>query len=371
MSYMTWFTLIVAGSYFIALFSVTSPLHRPNGLQTDPQPNPIGFVLPAAAFGIFSGLRINIGDTDSYVYSYRLGIENSDPNAAAPVFRFSGNEGFNYLQSRLGMITDEPYALIMITALMAVVPIIYILFRYSAPYELGIALFVLTGYYTFSMNGIRQYAAAGLLILGTRYLFSDKKSDFLKYLPFVFMAWLFHSSALVMIPIYFLVRRRSWTPFTMLLLVGTIFVTLIFDSILPSFLGFLENTDYSIYAENGWFTNGEEQGSDIIRIFVLTVPLVLAYMWRFDLNAVLGRKWDIMVNMSVLNLAFYILSLYNWIFARFAIYTSVYVIIMMTHLLSKGAREQFRLLYFSMIGLYIYFFYNIRYSITAYQSELF
>ena len=85
----------------------------------------------------------------------------------------------------------------------------------------------------------------------------------------------------------------------------------------------------------------------------------------------MGRKWDILVNMSVLNLAFYILSLYNWIFARFAIYTSIYVIIMMTHLLSKGAREQFRTLYFTMIGLYLFYFYNIRYSILDYRSELY
>ena len=85
----------------------------------------------------------------------------------------------------------------------------------------------------------------------------------------------------------------------------------------------------------------------------------------------MGRKWDILVNISVLNLAFYILSLYNWIFARLAIYTSLYVIIMMTHLISKGARENFRALYAAMVGLYIFYFYNISYSITDYRSELF
>ena len=368
MSYMTWFTLIVAGSYFIALFAVVTPLRRPNGLRTDPLPNPIGFLIPAAAFGIFSGLRINIGDTESYVHDYRMG---GPADVGPSVFHLEGNGGFNYLQSRLGQITQEPYALLMITALMAVVPTVYILYKYSAPYELGIILFVLTGYYTFSMNGIRQYAAAGLLIMGAKYLMSEKKTDFFKYLIFVLLAWLFHSSALVMIPIYFIVRRRSWTPFTMMLLLGAAFLTLIFDAILPAFLNVLEDTDYSIYAETGWFTRGVEQGSNIIRVFVLIVPMVLAYLWRFPLSAMMGRKWDILVNMSVLNLAFYIISLYNWIFARFAIYTSIYVIIMMTHLLSKGAREQFRALYFTMVGLYVFYFYNIRYSILEYKSELF
>ena len=69
--YMIWFIAIVVGSYLIAFFARSTPLNRLN-MFGEPVPNPIGFVIPALAFGIFSGLRNNMGDTFFYVYSYRL-----------------------------------------------------------------------------------------------------------------------------------------------------------------------------------------------------------------------------------------------------------------------------------------------------------
>lgn len=366
--YMIIFTVMVLGCFFIALLARNYPIQRPGGLG-QPLPNPIGFILPAVAFGVFSGLRNNMGDTFYYIYSYNL----LDPDTMEPIkFSFEGGILYPYIQYLCRLRSPDPYALIMITALIAVIPTVFIIYKYSCPYELGIALYVLTSYYTFSMNGIRQYAAAGILILGTKYLLSEKFSDFFKYLIFVLIAWLFHSSALIMIPIYFVVRRRAWTPFTTLILVGTVILTAGFNSILPSFLGMLEDTNYSIYAENGWFTEGQETGSDIIRVVVLAIPLVLAYLSREKLRYLHGIKWDILVNLSVVNLAFYILSLYNWIFARFAIYTSIYVIIMMTYVITEAlSKDESRFVYVSSLGLYAFYFYNVRYSIEPYASDLF
>lgn len=366
--YMIWFMAIVVGSFIIALFARMMPSNRLNPFG-EPMPNFLGFVFPALAFGIFSGLRNNMGDTFFYVYSYRL----SDLDTLEPVtFKFSGGILYPLLQYWCRLRSDEPHQLIMITALIACIPIVYIIYKYSCPYELGIALYVLTGYYTFSMNGIRQYAAAGILILGTKYLLSEKKTDFFKYLLFVIGAWLFHSSAIFMILIYFVVRRKAWTPVTIIFLLGTVFVTLIFNSILPAFLDVLEDTSYSRYAENGWFTEGTEQGSNIIRVFVLIVPLILAFMEREYLRIRYGRKWDILVNLAVINLAFYILSLYNWIFARFAIYTSVYVVIMMTYVIARGVdRERAKTFYPVSLVLYTFYFYNVQYSIIGYASDLF
>lgn len=366
--YMIIFTVMVLGCFFIALLARNFPMQRPGGLG-QPLPNPIGFILPAVAFGVFSGLRNNMGDTFYYIYSYKL----MDPDTMEPIkFSFEGGILYPYIQYLCRLRSPDPYALIMITALIAVIPTVFIIYKYSCPYELGIALYVLTSYYSFSMNGIRQYAAAGILILGTKYLLSEKFSDFFKYLIFVLIAWLFHSSALIMIPIYFIVRRRSWTPFTLFILLGTTAATAAFDSLLPSFLGAIEDTTYGIYAENGWFTSGQETGSDIIRVAVLAVPLVLAYISREKLSYLHGRKWDILVNLSVINLAFYILSLYNWIFARLAIYTSIYVIIMTTYVITEALhKEQSKGVYLASLLLYSFYFYNVRYSIESYASDLF
>ena len=367
-NYMAIFAAIVTGSFFISFFSRMMPLRTPGGLG-QPLPNPIGFVIPALAFGIFSGLRNNLGDTFYYVHSYNL----LDPDTMEPVrFKLEGEIMYPFIQYWCRMRSDEPYELIMITALIACIPVVYIIYKYAYPYEMGIFLFVMTGYYTFSMNGIRQYAAAGILMLGAKYLFSEKKFDFIKYVLIVIAAWLFHASALIMIPLYFIVRRKSWTPFTTFLLIGTVGATLLFDTFLPQFLGMLEDTAYSNYAENGWFTEGTETGSNIIRVVVLVVPLVLSYISKEKMEFIHGRKWDILVNISVINLAFYILSLYNWIFARFAIYTSVYAIIMTAWVIEEGFDESTsKTLKTFCVPLYIIYFWFVRYSVVEYVSDLF
>ena len=55
--YMVWFAAIVVGSFLIAFFARMMPMRRLNPLG-EPLPNFLGFILPAAAFGIFSGLLL-------------------------------------------------------------------------------------------------------------------------------------------------------------------------------------------------------------------------------------------------------------------------------------------------------------------------
>ena len=63
--YMIVFTLIVIGSYLISYAARNTPIQRLNAFHR-PIPNPFGFVIPAAAFTILSGLRNTLGDTETY-----------------------------------------------------------------------------------------------------------------------------------------------------------------------------------------------------------------------------------------------------------------------------------------------------------------
>ncbi len=360
------FTFIVVVSYITA--AITKVYARRPGCLGQPKPNVLGFILPAALFTTFSGLRNGLGDTYYYIYSYSL----LDPKEmSGSPWKLEGGIMYNVMQHYCRLRSDDPTLLIFLTAIISCVPAVYIIYKYSNPYELGVYLYVTTSYFTFSMNGIRQYMAAGVLLLATKYLFSDNKKDFIKYLLFVMIAWLFHESALIMIPVFFIARRRAWSWLTLVMLVSTAIITFMFDLILPTFLDVLENTSYSEYANNNWFTSGEEAGSNIIRVAVLLVPLVLAYFQRERLKT-LGRYGDVMINMSVMNLLFYILSLYNWIFARLAIYTSIFPILLITWLIVVGfKRENRSLVYWSTIGLYAMYFYNVRYSVIHYTSDKF
>ncbi|MCR5484738.1 MAG: EpsG family protein [Clostridiales bacterium] len=366
--YMAIFATIVIITYVMAIMGKTYGRGKRGGIG-QPKPNFIvGYAIPVIIFSIFSGLRNTIGDTDAYIWSYEL---LTYEEAAETKLQIKGGMMLDFLQAVAKRNGLDFQVILIFGAFLSCMGALYVIYEYACPYELGVVLFVLTGYYTFSMNGLRQYMASGILMLGVKYFLSTKRIDFFKFLIFVFIAWTFHSTAIVMIPIYFIIRRKSWSLSTILLLVGTVGVTLMANALLPALFNVLEDTSYEHYATGGWFTSGEEAGSNIIRIFVLIVPLVLAYLYREKL-AVLGRLGNIVVNISIINLCFYIVSLYNWIFARFAVYTSVYAIVLITWLVSFGFdRDQERAIYWGGLGLYSVYFYFLAYTVNIYSSNYF
>ncbi len=363
---MTYLIIISIICYIAAAFSVRYPLRSAGGLG-QPLPNPVGFAVPAVLFAVFSGLRNNLGDTYYNMHSFALLTEDM------PKPKITESEFFsNNLLYLIRQITDKPQLYIYICAVIACVPAIYILYKYSVDYKLSIFLFVATSFYTFSFNGMWQYMAAGILIAGTKHLFSQKKNAWLKYSAFVLAAYMFHSSAIIMLPLFFVVRRKSWSVITFIIIFISLVGTLLFDAVLPQFLTLLASQpEYNIYSETEWFTSGTEQGSSIIRVAVLLLPLVLAYFSRERIKK-LGKAGDILVNLAVMNFSFYIVSLYNWIFARLAIYTSIYHILLLTWVVSNSFQKKDKnKVYYICIALYLVYFWFVRYSIVGYKSNFF
>lgn len=360
---MVYLSGIVLICCLMASFARRYPLHK-KGALGQPLPNPVGFLVPAVLFTVFSGLRNNIGDTVYTIHSYNL-LADNNPRPSLGSREYLYYTMIHYLREA----TDNPQWMILIAAVFSCVPVIYILYKYSVPYELGIFLFVGTAYYTFSFNGMRQYMAAGILLMGSRYLFSQDKRAWLKYFAVVLIAFSIHSSAVIMIPVFFIVRRKAWSVTTFAVVFFSLLTALLFDAFLPQFLETIKETDYAIYEQRQWFTAGVEKGSSVVRVAVMAVPLVIAWLAKPSV-AKLGKTGDILVNLAVVNLAFYIVSLYNWIFARFAIYTGIYFIVLLCWLVSNSFRQRDKkIVYLACILLFGGYFWAVRYSIAGYASE--
>lgn len=350
----------------IAVAARSFPLKARGGLG-QPLPNPIAVILPIVFFVAFAGLRRSIGDTYFYMYSF----ENLPDENSVNLQMILDGDMFGWLQNIIRNMTDDPQVLIFVCSAIALIPALIILYCYCTPFELGIFMFFTYGYLGGMMDGMRQYIATAFLLLGTKYLFSLKRGSFFKYAVFVIIAYFMHSSAMIMLVIYFVVRRKAWTKSSYVLLLGSVVLAMGFDKILPSFLGALEDTSYSGYAENGWFTDGVEGGSSFIRPIVSAAPIVIAYLNR-DRMKMLGHIGDILVNMAFLNMAIYIVATYNWIFARLAIYLSIYYIIFTAWVVFYAVKPKDKAVY--VTGLVILFFLYSRfmaYQIYMYQSDYF
>lgn len=342
-----------------------APLRRPGGLG-QPLPNPMAVILPIIFYTVFVALRKTIGDTYFYMHSFNL---MPDYNPVKIEYFFTGMFGF--FQNIIRNMTDDPQWLIVFAAVFSIPVPLIVLYKYCPRFEMAIFMFVAFSYLGGAMNGMRQYMAASIVLLGTRYLFSERKTDFIKYAVIILLAYCMHNSAIIMLPLYFVVRRKAWKASSYLMVVGSMGAVVIFDAILPQFLSALEQTSYSNYSENGWFTSGTEGGSSLIRVMFIVYPVVVAYLNKERLK-MLGRVGDILVNIVFVDIAIYMLALYNWIFARLAIYLAIYFIIFTVWVVNYAVKPKDRSLYV-MLTVMIYFLYSRMdsFTISMYESNYF
>ena len=342
-----------------------APLRRPGGLG-QPLPNPVAVILPIVFYTVFVACRKNIGDTYYYMHSFTL-----LPDVMPIEYELFFTSMFSFFQNILRNLTDDPQWLVAFAAVFSIPVPLIILYKYCPRFEMALFMFVAFGYLGGSMNAMRQYMAASIVLLGTKYLFSMKKTDFIKYAIFVLLAYCMHNSAIIMIPLYFVVRRKSWQLSSYLMVLGSTIGVVVFDTILPSFLSALEQTSYSSYSENGWFTSGQEGGSSLIRFLFIAYPLVVAFLNK-ERFKMLGHIGDILTNIAFVEAAIFMISVYNWIFSRLAIYLAIYFMIFVIWVVNYAVRPKDRIIYV-VATIFVYFVYSRMdsFTISMYISDYF
>ncbi|PLR68739.1 EpsG family protein [Bacillus sp. UMB0893] len=329
-------TAVYIFSFFARYFS--KPLSFNNTYQ---KLNPFLVILTISCLVIVSGLRNNIGDTPFYVHSYILF------NYSLYELDYTGDFGFSILQLLLKNISNDPQILLFVTALITNSLIVIVLYRYSRIFELSIYVYITSGMYTVSMNGIRQYFAAAIVFLGTKFILNG---EIKKYLLTIIIASTFHKSAIVLLPIYFIVRREAWTKMTVSILLTSILIVIGYNEFSTILFTALKTTQYAHYSEF------QEGGASYLRVAVNIVPLIIAYIGKEKLKS-LWPKSGYIVNLSIINFLFLVISTQNWIFARFSIYFGLYNLILISWLIVLFKNRNKRIIYYCILIFYIIYFY--------------
>ncbi|NOU87829.1 EpsG family protein [Paenibacillus sp. LMG 31460] len=335
-----WVNLIVV--YIASFFSryLASPITIGPG-PISFRPNKWLTAIVMVTFVLIAGLRKNIGDTFFYMHSYTLSDFTWDE------IKNKQEIGFGILQMILKSFTDDPQLLIFFTALVTNVLIVFVLYKYSRFFEISIYIYITSGLYIVSMNGVRQFLASAIVFAATKYLFEGK---WLKYFLVVAFASTFHQSALILIPIYFIVRRKAWTSSTFVLVFLAVMLILGYNVLSDVLFSAISDTKYSEYKEF------QEGGANIIRVAIGAVPLVFAYLGRKKLREIFPHS-DYVVNMSLLNFIVMAVATQNWIFARFTIYFGLYNVILMSWVISLFVKRQQKFMYFAILFFYLIYFY--------------
>ncbi|MGG7078777.1 EpsG family protein [Clostridium sardiniense] len=303
-------------------------------------------VILAIVLILIAGLRTNIGDTGTYIRSY-IDFEGKTLSEA---LENKGDWGFYLFTYYIYQISSNPQVMIFINALITQILYLRFFLRYKSLLELEVFMYISSGYYFVTMNGIRQSLAAGIIMIGTKYIISG---NFKKFFIIIVAASIFHQSALIMIPIYFISRMKPWSKKIFIMIGIAVVGTILFYELLPILERILQGTNYEHYIKV--FQEGTEQGANILRVLVAAVPLVLAYIRRKDLEDSSFNR--VFINMSVINFVFMLFSLQTWIFARFTMYFNMFNFILLPSVISswKSNKEK-RLLYILFIICYLLFF---------------
>ena len=305
------------------------------------RPNKIFILLALITLVSVSGLRSNIGDTFFYVHAYKINRIDWD------YILDNKDIGFGMLQMLLQKISMNPQLLIFVTALITNGLIMIVLYKYCRLIELGLYVFITSGIFLTSMNGLRQFLAAAILFAGTKYLI---EGNWKRYGGVVLLASSIHMSAIIMIPMYFIVRSKAWSKTTVLLLFLSVILVLGFNHFQEFLFSALESTQY------GHYQHFSEGGASILRVLVTSVPLLLAFMGRERLKEIFPDS-DVIINMSILGVVFMLVSTQNWIFARFYYYFGLYQLILIPWVVQSFRERDRKLIYFGVIICYFLFFY--------------
>ena len=329
------FLLSVGARYF------STPVYATSFSPVSIKPNRYLIFLAMGSLILVSGLRINIGDTYYYRHSFELNDFTWD---------FIVNDkdiGFGVLQMLLKMISGDAQILILTTALLTNGLIVITLYKYSRMIELSLFVYITSGLFLVSMNGIRQFLAAAIIFVATKFILDG---SWKKFIIVILFASTFHQSALIFIPMYFLIRRKAWTRTTFALLVLAIFIVFAYNQFSSLLFSALGDTQYSHYED---FSEG---GANLLRVVVNAAPLFIAYLGREKLRSMFPNS-DYIVNLCILNLIFMVIASQNWIFARFTIYFGLYNLILISWIVKLVKDKDQKLLYYGILIFYLIYFY--------------
>lgn len=193
---------------YIAIFLVMAGLYFGNA--DNKSNNNVLWAVLILGLGLFVGLGDMLGGYDRYIYGEvfdglaDMRLAGADIQQSSLFALYHHEWIYCYFNVLLTYITHNRYIFILIITMIIYVNLFCAVRRFAANYPMAVMVFMgLIFFFTFTY--LRQMLAASFVWWAYRYL---TERNALKYFAVVAVAALFHNSALVMVPVYFLPNRK-------------------------------------------------------------------------------------------------------------------------------------------------------------------
>lgn len=236
--------------------------------------------------------------------------------------------GFTLLTKVMTLFIHDPTVMYGVYELLILAPIAWFIYRYCRDAWFSVWLYVtLTFFYT-SMNFTRQSLACSVVVLGYRFL-RDKKM--VRFLLIVALAALFHKTALIMAPVYFLchikLNKKTGIAYGALVLTGYLTSGLILD--------FVTDYIFTYYKGDATYLSAFSPIFLVVPIAVLGACLALWSTWRKRYP-----EADMLLNLMLFSATAWLFITKHMILERFSMYLYIFCIIAVPQAISCLLRPQ-------------------------------
>ena len=238
--------------------------------------------------------------------------------------------GYALIATVARWIANDGWMAIFLSSLLTIGLILSIIYKRSDTLFFSLALYIFMGCWHGSFNGTRQYLATAVIMCGLPFLLERK---FIPYCITVFLAFLCHRSAIIMIFLYFVVYREINFKNLLITIILTWIISLAYE-----YLFTITNFILDDEASDSEFTT---QSVNIIRIVVYSAPA--AVFWLFLSRQELTKRDTFMGNILTVFSALAIITMSSSFLQRIILYLVPFQAIAIPHMLGmiKGKTRQF------------------------------
>lgn len=333
--------------YTINLF-ISTTLNFISRKMKKPKTSMFFLGLSVFTVSIVAGIRYGVG-TDYFEY-----VKWFNVYSRGPISLTDSNIGFTIMMKIIQLFTDNPQWLFFISAIIINSFMMDFIKKNTDLYELGFFLFITLYLYYSSLNIMRQWISIVIYLYALKFAF-DKKLT--RYVLTVLLAASFHPAALLMLPVYFLLRLKVNIKNILIIIVLTLVIGTQFQRIiiyLASKLTFLSASKYIQYFDSR-FASTEGGGWAYSVILILSFILMIIYKKSYIDNIENADNHFILMGIAA---AFSLFSPINMIFLRIQLYLIPIVLVTLPNVIKVQKPKERVLFYFVIVIFGILYMYR-------------
>lgn len=339
---------ITIASIVLAVLSHRYSVRDPQTGNYERKERMIWFVLMIAMI-CFAGLRIHYNDTDTYVYAYNE-ISTDAEHLLDVSWKLGENPGFNVLNNLLVVLGFSAQSFLMFYSCITIGIYLWFIRKYTNNLWFSVFLFIMLGSYTFTMAAIKQCVAVAFCLVGV------DRAIHKKWVPFVLwvlLGALFHPYSLMYLAVP-LLMFRPWSGKTYTMLGAFVIAGFLLQPLMNTVIDVT-----TMLGEEFDAASFSGEGVNPFRLAVVSVPVLLSFITRNEIQREANRASDLILNLTMLNAAIMFVALFGTAnyFARLANYFLIFQTISLPYLLKRFTAKMENVITLAAVTCYFAYFY--------------